>query len=178
MALNVPNGVSLNAFNNSLSYNLLSLDNSNYLTPIIKDIGIDSLYLDDSSLRNFLNSINQDKELSVFSINIAGLASKFIHLRNFVDTLYTSKLKIDIICIQECYLFDPKYFQINGYDLFLTLRTSGNRGGVAIYINDNFNCKQLTHSTFFTNNIPYVKVSSKLNTHIISTLQLFEEKIQ
>ena len=126
---NIPNGASLDAFNNSLNYNLLSFDNSNYLTPIIKDLGIDSPYLDISSMCTFLSSINQDKELSIFSVNIAGLASKFIHLTNMIDTLSPQKVKLDIICIQECYLLDPKYYQINGYDFFISLRTSGNRGG-------------------------------------------------
>ena len=130
--LNAPLGADVDSFNDSLSYNLLSYDNSNYLTPILKDLGIDSKYMDNNDLGSFFNSVNQDKELSIFSINIAGLASKFVHLTNFIDSLALIKIKIDIICIQECYFFDPNYYQIIGYDLFLSLRTSGNRGGVCI----------------------------------------------
>ena len=51
------------------------------------------------------------------------------------------------------YFFDPNYYQINGYDLFLSLRTSGNRGGVAIYVNDTFSSKQLFHESYFVNNV-------------------------
>ena len=66
--LNVPNGVSLNAYNDSLMYNLLSYDNNNYLTPILKDLGVDSIYFDNNSFGTFFNSITQDKELTIFSI--------------------------------------------------------------------------------------------------------------
>ena len=35
----------------------------------------------------------------------------------------------------------------------LSLRTLGNRGGVAIYVNDSFSSKQLFHDSNFVNNV-------------------------
>ena len=46
----------------------------------------------------FLNSINQ----GIFFNNIAGLASKFIHLTNMIDALSAIKVKLD-----KCLVLNP-----------------------------------------------------------------------
>jgi hypothetical protein len=73
-------------------------------------------------------------------LNIQSLPSKFDQLKNILVTLSNQHLHLDFILLCETFLTDNtvQFFNIPGYQLVYKNRKNKCRGGVAIYIKDNF----------------------------------------
>ena len=85
-----------------------------------------SPYYDHKSFLTFLQ--DNDKSFTVLSINVASLRSKFDEIEFF-------------ICIQETWSNehnDISLFNLNGYNCISQGKTCSQRGGLVIYLNDNF----------------------------------------
>ena len=123
--LNIQAGVNniqdnnLQILNNNDSYNLTAKRDINYLAPLLQDIGIDSKFHDINSFLNVHSSIDNNDKLTIVSINIQSIRSKFLNLTTFLNSILEGKTKIDIICLQETNFFYQELYQINGYKLFI-----------------------------------------------------------
>ena len=84
-------------FNSSIDVGL----NNNFHDSPYRDIDILSNYY---SLEEFIESNQNQTNLSLFSLNIQSLASKFNEFSDFHNLLVTSKCKFDIMALQETFL--------------------------------------------------------------------------
>ena len=104
------------------------------------DFNIQTLYLDEIE---FLNKFAKKKEISLLSLNINSLNSKFLELNELVNILNEEKFSFDIICLQEIgKIFDPSFFNLPGYqEMLFRERMHTKKGGVAIFVREGLNFK-------------------------------------
>ena len=68
--------------------------------------------------------------------------SKFNEFEGFIDYLASKEVILDVICIQESFFIDNNtQFSLNGYDLYFRNRSKNKRGGAAIFVKKDFQCK-------------------------------------
>ena len=101
---NLP-GLIVDELNNNLNLDISSNLNSNYLAPILDDMGISSKYHDLNSFINLFSAGNNNDRLLILSINIDSIRAKFLNLTVFLELLAEKNIKIDVICLQETYFF-------------------------------------------------------------------------
>ena len=99
-----------------------------------------SSYYDDDSLNNlFKDKVNS---FSILSLNCQSINAKFDQLNIKVQQLKSNGYKFSAICLQETWLSsdsDTSLFKIDGYKLTSQGKMCSSHGGLAIYINENFN---------------------------------------
>ena len=107
------------------------------------------LYSSDNCAYYSFENVNKLKkcdkvDFSVLNCNIRSLAANYDTL---VSELDLANFKFDVLCLTETWLtFDTKdIFQINGYQSYHNIRNDGRcGGGVAVIVQDSFECSPLT----------------------------------
>ena len=126
------------------------LDNGTSLLDLFAGSGLDSEedtnepdlfelspYYDNESFEKFISSTSDD--FIVLSLNCQSLAAKFDQLQIYINTYNNFDYRLSAICLQETWLTadsDLSLFQIEGYNLISTGRSSSAHGGVAIYLHE------------------------------------------
>lgn len=142
------NGV--NALQNRNWHRLLFSENSDFDVDldIYKDIDIDSsYYCPESFSQKFKNS----KNISLLSINIQSLNSKFSSLSDLIAFWKSKGVVFDIICLQETFsIIMPSMYELNDYHtvLYKTRKTFVG-GGVGFYINKSLKFSILNEYSIF-----------------------------
>ena len=85
----------------------------------------------------------QHSKLTVLTLNIEGLHAKFDKLTAFLDLLSDNDIHLDVINLQETWLSEPDItnydiFNIPGYKLIPQGRKCGKKGGLVIYLKENY----------------------------------------
>jgi exonuclease III len=99
------------------------------------DCNISCNYIDESSYNIRFGNC---KKLSIMSINIQSLPSKFSEFLEMIAFMSSSSCNPDIICVQETWkIMDPELYCLPGYHCpMFKLRENKQGGGVAIYVKD------------------------------------------
>ena len=134
--------------NDRINLNLLTNDSHIPLIEILQDLDISSPYLTEDQARYELPKFNS--ALNVCVINIRSLPSNFTSLKAFLDNIECKGKSFDVLLLQETFEHDPFHYNLEGYDLFSTVRSQAGGGGTAIYINNSFVNKQIHKSDRFT----------------------------
>ena len=120
---------STNPGSQSDAFNFLNTDNldSPYLNSTFS-----CNYMDE---KEFCKNFKKEKRLSIMSLNVQSLASKFADLKELLFSLSTTSCTPDIICLQEIWhIHDSNLFLLDGYQpLVYTCRKNSQGGGVGIY---------------------------------------------
>ena len=98
-----------------------------------------SPYHDDKSFIDLL--ANNNKRFSVLSTNIESIFAKFTELEIFVEYLEQNDFHFSAICLQECWLAsdqDISQIQLKGYQCIYQGKTCGRKGGLMIYLHEDF----------------------------------------
>jgi hypothetical protein len=111
-------------FSNLLSDN----DNSPY-----NDVGISTNYI---SNQNFASLADSKKNLSILSLNIQSLNSKFSEFSELISCMNNHSILPDIICLQEIWSpGDPAIFSLPFYHpLVFSTRLGNMRGGGLVFM--------------------------------------------
>ena len=128
---------------------------------------ITSQYYDINELKDFLKT-NQ-KKLTIFSLNIQSLNSKFDIFSQLIDELYIEKLEFSILCLQEAQLSPGRnYEHLNlekyGYNFIYKPYSDqcSVKGGLAIYLK-NYLCyndvKMVSHCQMWEGLFLNIKVN-------------------
>ena len=90
---------------------------------------------------HFLNKFKDCKSLSLLSLNIQSISSKFNEFNTFISDLQRSNFKFDFIALQELwYVNDPGIFNLPNYHCLIhNSRNTRQGGGVGFFINKSFN---------------------------------------
>ena len=152
---NNDNNDDINSLNANQSFNLLHDFSNNVYSELIEDHNIDSKYHTEDT---FIASLDPNN-FYCLSLNAHGLPNKHTQIVNAIDRLRLANSTPGAFCIQEAWI--PEHFgnslDIDGYKLFYNRRTNQrkgfDRGGTAIYIRDEYVCKQIQHVTFFAQHI-------------------------
>ena len=83
----------------------------------------------------------QKARLNDFSVLTSNIESNFDELPIYITELKQINFKYSVICLQEtwlCEMDDMSIFNIYGYDLISQGKSCGNKGGLAVYINNRF----------------------------------------
>ena len=126
------------------------LDNGTSLLHLFAGSGLDSEedtnepalfelspYYDNDGFEKFISSTSNN--FIVLSLNCQSLAAKFDQLQIYINTYNNFDYRLSAICLQETWLTadsDLSLFQIEGYNLISTGRSSSAHGGVAIYLHE------------------------------------------
>ena len=128
--------------NNSLCHILKTQDETNE-DPMYNFIKHSAYY----DLNLYPKLANNSKKFSILSSNIESINSKFIELTTFVDELnQTHSFSFSAIILQETWLTDEidtdySLYQIKGYELIPQGKTCGAKGGLIIYLHEDFQLK-------------------------------------
>ena len=102
------------------------------------DIMSNSSYYD---IDDFIKlTMNYSEQFSIFSSSVESINAKFNELQVLISLL-NKKIKFSAICLQECWLsdnFDKLLLHINGYHCIFQRNTCSAKGGLVIYLSDNF----------------------------------------
>ena len=107
----------------------------------VHGITLDSKYID---LHDLDNIDNEFKNCTYFAlhinIHVHGLASKFDQLTNLIHELRNSNIKVHFILLCETFLTEAnaELFPLPGYNFSHKCRKSRAKGGIALYISDEF----------------------------------------
>jgi len=101
----------------------------------------DTTYIDIENIN--ISPVHSKPKYSCLHLNIQSLPAKFDSLKELLITLQENKIHIDFIMLCETFLTDNNMhlFNIPGYNLVTQNRANLSRGGVALYINANYNYK-------------------------------------
>lgn len=115
------------------------------------DVQIETTYI----CENDLSIDNDDKNLSIMTLNVQSLPAKFDDLNLMISLLLTKNSAPDIICLQEIWKFpDIVDFKIIGYhSLLYKQRSNSQGGGIGIYVRENFQVSELPEYTVFSERI-------------------------
>ncbi len=155
-------------FNSSID---IGINNDIHDSPY-RDIDILSNYY---SLEEFIESNQNETNISLLSLNIQSLASKFNEFSDFHNLLASNKCKFDIMALQETFsIVDPNIFGLNGYNLQFRTRTIHKGGGVAFYVSTDLHVEVLEELSVFQEKIfesLFIKVHvSDKNSFIIGNI--------
>ena len=101
-----------------------------------------SPYYDSTDFAEFISTTNDN--FIVISLNCQSLAAKFDQLQIYINTYNDCHCRLSAICLQETWLSadsDLSLFQIEGYNLISSGKSSSAHGGVAIYLHETFKFK-------------------------------------
>ena len=97
-------------------------------------------YYDIDSFKKLIT--NHNNIFSVLNLNIQSInANIFSELETFVEELHNSQFKLNVLCLQECWIRDQSdtcTFQIPGYDCVAQGKSSSERGGLITYVDNLF----------------------------------------
>ena len=96
-------------------------------------------YLSSEELGHYL--LEHKNELTILSLNIQSIRSKFDQLLVILSELYERRLAFSVICLQESWLNehdDTSPFLIPGYSLIHQGKICNQHGGLMTYVNDRF----------------------------------------
>ncbi len=131
----------LNAYLNKYKDDSTAIENQ----PNIFDIT--SPYRDIDELNWNITKHTNDQEpncdYTILHLNIQSLPAKFDHLKQIISELYENSIEVDFILLCETFLteFNSHHFNIHGYNFVYKNRPNSNRGGVALYIHNQYNFK-------------------------------------
>ena len=109
-------------------------------------------YTDITSLSSTLNTNTQ---LSILSLNIQSLPSKYNDLLELISSLSSHHCQPDLICLQEIWsVMDSDHFPLPGYQpLTFKTRTTCQGGGVGIYVRTGLPFKICKSKSIFTDKL-------------------------
>ena len=146
MTTNDTDGQNTNDIRNMLLENSTSLvdliDNNELLAEDDTEAPIlfqNSPYVENTDFVNILK--DKTNIFTVFSLNCQSINAKFELLKTYIDMYNDGDFKLSAICLQETWLTadsDCSLLQLNGYNLIHRGRSSSAHGGVAIYLQENF----------------------------------------
>lgn len=138
------------------NFNLFDLTNNLLYTSayssLFEELNLSCSYFTENEINTEMNKINSDY-ISCFSLNTQSINSKFDELKTFLSNICTGNSKVDIFCIQETWTNDFNRFNIPGYLVFNSARSTGLRGGTAIYIKSHIFGTQIIDQRLFIDNI-------------------------
>ena len=126
--------------NNSLTNLLRTENDDNEVDNPVSNFTKHSAYFDHNSFLSFLH--DNKNNFTVLSMNIASIRSKFDEIDIFINQISKHYPPLSAICIQETWLDDHddiSLFNLEGYICLSQGKTCSQRGGLLIYLNDNFN---------------------------------------
>ena len=102
--------------------------------------------------------------LSILSLNIQSLSSKFSELQTIVNHLISQSCQFDVICLQETWLSENdnyNLYNLNGYKLYRkNLETNCSKhGGLITYINESLN---VTNTEVIQNKVTFECIVSTI----------------
>ena len=102
-------------------------------------ITLDSIYIDLHDLDNIDNEF-KNCTYCALHINKHGLASKFDQLKNLIHELRNSNIKVHFILLCETFRTEAnaELYPLPGYSFSHNCRKSRTKGGIALYISDEF----------------------------------------
>ena len=125
---------------NSLTY-VLHTNNADDILDDNLDI-TDSLYYDYNQFHRLLQP--NKNNFSILSSNIQSLHAKFNELEAFVTDLQSNEFEFSIICLQESWLSehdDTSILRLGNCQCSSQGKSSSSKGGLTIYVNNNFSYK-------------------------------------
>ena len=133
------------------------------------DIDIDSKYYE---IEDFIKVNSENSNISLLSLNIQSIGSKFTQFKDFHDELSSNKCNFDIYAFQEVYsIVDADFYQLENYhQIQFKTRSISKGGGVAYYISKSFQFEILDELSIFQERIfesLFIKVSLNANSNII-----------
>ncbi len=120
----------------------------------------------------FAQNFQKVENISIFSLNIQSLSSKFNDLHELITMFSINKCNPDIICLQELWQFpDLAVFSLPGYHpLVFKLRGQGVQGGgVGIFVKLNLKFKSMENFSIFSDRILesiFIKITLPNNSNI------------
>ena len=100
-----------------------------------------SVYHKIDDIKKLSNTPGTNKHLSILSMNIQSIHSKFQELEVFIETLHNIDLKFNVICLQECWLSDETdsiSIQLSGYYCIAQGRSISASGGLVTFVDQSF----------------------------------------
>ena len=90
---------------------------------------------------NFLNKFNSYRDSIILNANIQSLQSKYNELRDFVVSLGTNNIPVEIISLQEIWsVHDVDLYDLPGFQkLIFKVRDKSRGGGVGFYVKSGLN---------------------------------------
>lgn len=113
----------------------------------------DCTYMD---LGNYLNSYSNNPNITIMSVNIQSLSSKFSELNEIINALDLKNTSPDIICLQELWNIPFNHnFSIQGYNkLIYKIRSEGVQGGgIGFYVKCNLKCSVAQKYSIFIDRV-------------------------
>ena len=112
----------------------------------------DSLYHTESDFVDFINSnsVCNESNLTIVSVNIANLLSKLHSFKIFLNNISTAKNKPDVVVVVETHLSNSinsglSYHElvniIPGYNFYHRARETKKGGGVGVFVSNSLNCE-------------------------------------
>ncbi|MBM3937968.1 MAG: hypothetical protein FJ333_04840 [Sphingomonadales bacterium] len=104
----------------------------------------------------FLEKFGTNQNFSVMSLNIQSLSAKFAHLTELINNFQINKFKPTVICLQEIWkLPNDTIFNLLGYHepIFKNRDANTQGGGIALYIDQNYNFKTRPDLSIFLDRI-------------------------
>ena len=80
--------------------------------------------------------LDGNETLNILSLNCQSLNAKFAELQIYLETLRSSGIVIDVVCLQETWIANNEevsHLTIENYDLISKGKRCSTHGGVAIY---------------------------------------------
>lgn len=109
------------------------------------------LYTD---IPSFLNSHTNSKTKIIASLNIQSLQSKYDSLKQFLSSVSSRKIPLDILALQETWHIPyPSLIPFPNYNLIHSSRPTGRGGGIGFLVNSSLQFKKIHNLSPF---IPYV----------------------
>ena len=131
----------------SLNFITAALQNMNEQRE--KDNVMINNYTDDQ----FVNNSKLENGLSIINFNTRSLNAYFEKNQDYLIDL---KFSFDVVTITETWMnksSNVNNFHLNGHEMFHVDRLSRKGGGVAVYINNKFNCKLLNDQCLSIENV-------------------------
>ena len=119
---------------------------------IYDDIDLSSKYYDPET---FSSEFKENKNLSVLSLNVQSLSSKFTSLLDLISYWNQKGVTFDIICLQETFSIPiPSLFSIPSYhEIIYKTRSNYVGGGVAIFVHSSLKFSILDEYSIFKEKI-------------------------
>ena len=109
----------------------------------LKELNINSNYYDIESLQN-VSDVEEEFQYIALHINIHSIPDKLHKLKNILSRLRDVNIKVHFILLCETFLneYNKSMCDLPGYKLVPESRKQMTKGGVALYISDEFDFKQ------------------------------------
>ena len=151
---NLENNLGIDYLQNNFNFQHIfsEHDIDSFNNDILDDINISCNYFDPES---FSSNFKENKNLSVLSLNVQSLSSKWQSLYDLISFWKEKNIMFDLICLQETYSVPlNSIFSLPGYhEIIHKTRTNSVGGGVAIYINSSLKFTILKDYSIFKEKI-------------------------